>query len=55
MNVEFNTRLPRNHQQDDTICVIIYQMTKSANFLPFNTLDLAKDYATLYPKDIVKL
>lgn len=39
----------------DSIWVIVYQITKSANFLPVNTLNLAEDNYRLYLREFVKL
>ena len=53
--MDFVTGLLRSHRQHDSIWVIVYRMTKSANFLPVKTTYSAEDYAKLYLQEVVRL
>lgn len=43
------------HQINDSIWFTTDQMTKSAYFLPINTIDSTEDYDRLYLQELVKL
>jgi len=53
INMDFITGLPRSRRQHDSIWVIVYWITKSANFLPVKTTNSVEDYAILYIQEQV--
>lgn len=53
--MDFITSLPRSRKQYDLIWVIVDRMMKSAYFLVVKTTYMAKEYARLYIREIVKL
>ena len=55
INMDFITGLPRTCKQHDFIWVIVDRMTKSSRFLAVKTTDSAKDYATFYINEIMRL
>ena len=54
MAMEFITELP-NSDGYDTILVVIDRVTKMSNFLPCNKKLGAREFATLFLKDIIRL
>ena len=49
------TGLPQTQQDHNSIWVIIDRLTKSAYFIPVNTIDRVVKYAELYVSQIVRL
>lgn len=54
INIDFVICIPWSRNQCDLIWVIVYRMTKTANFLLVRTSFLVKDYAKLYLAEFVK-
>ena len=53
--MDFITGLPVAQQGHDSIWVIVDHLTKSAHFIPVNTMDRTVKYAELYVSQIVRL
>ncbi|GKD63220.1 putative reverse transcriptase domain-containing protein [Tanacetum coccineum] len=53
ITMDFVTKLPRTQSGNDTIWVIVYQLTKSAHFLPMRETDPMDKLAILYLKEVV--
>ena len=53
--MDFVMGLPRSRRLHDSVWVIVDRMSKSAHFLPVHTFYLAKDYAKLYIRKLVRL
>ena len=55
ISMDFITGLPMIQQGHDSIWVIVDRLTKSAHFIPVNTMDRTGKYAELYDSQIVRL
>jgi len=55
VSMDFIIGLPITRKGNDSIWVIIYQLTKSAHFIPVKTRYRPPEYADLYMAEIVKL
>ncbi|GKE73280.1 putative reverse transcriptase domain-containing protein [Tanacetum coccineum] len=53
ITMDFVTKLPRTQSGNDTIWVIVDQLTKSAHFLPMRETDPMDKLARLYLKEVV--
>nr|GEV03173.1 putative reverse transcriptase domain-containing protein [Tanacetum cinerariifolium] len=55
ITMDFVTKLPRMQSGNDTICVVVDQLTKSAHFLPLRETDTMDKFARLYLKEVVTI
>ena len=53
--MDFMMRLPKTRRKNDTVWVIVDQLTKSANFLPIRVNLPLSQMAELYVSEIVRL
>ncbi|GJR20834.1 putative reverse transcriptase domain-containing protein [Tanacetum coccineum] len=53
ITMDFVTKLQRTQSGNDTICVIVDRLTKSAHFLPMKEIDPMDKLARLYLKEVV--
>nr|GEX36500.1 putative reverse transcriptase domain-containing protein [Tanacetum cinerariifolium] len=53
ITMDFVTKIPRKHSGNDTICVVVDQLTKSADFLSMKETDPMGKLARIYMKEVV--
>ena len=54
INMDFRIELLKTRRHQDSICVIVDRMTKSAHFIPMKSTYRPENYARLYIDEIVK-
>ena len=53
--MDFITGLPKSHRQYNSIWLIVDRMTKSAHFLPAETIHSIESYVRLHIQELVRL
>ena len=53
INMDFVVSLPRTQKSYDSIWVVVDRLTKSASFIPAKSSYFTRDYARVFPDEIV--